>query len=192
MDEIQIRKMNVLLGRRGFRLNIESSMPVNKTNCTVFEIESNNEDGDGNNCNDGEDDDNNGEDKFLLFASKQSVGKAEVLKIIAFAENISHFILFSQNVSLQATNILQNLPNVFAEILNDKDIAFDKCSSKLVSSYKILNKFEIAELLQKKCMKIGQLPKMLSCDAMSRYLGFSNGSVVHAIDVDVYRLVVKK
>lgn len=181
MNALQIKRLNVLLSRRGLQINIESEMKVNKTNCIVYEI-------DGLNPEDVVEDEN----KILLFTSDQSVGKAEVLKIISFAENIKHFILFSQNISLQANNILQKLSGVFAETLNNNDICFDKCKSKLVCSYKILSKQEEHDLLKKKCLTKEQLPKMLRNDPMARYLGFPAESLVLAIETGNYRHIVNK
>lgn len=126
----------------------------------------------------------------LFFMNPSSLGKNDVRKVLKYASSIKHIIIFTPDISQQAVQVLESAQDYFTEILNHSDVAFDKCKSILVPTYRILTEEEVLQFEKDHCVTVDKLPKMLRSDAMARYLGFREGQVVFAIEENNYRIVV--
>ena len=177
----QLRKLNVLFRRRGLTAVASSAMPLPKTSMTVFEVRA-------------LDDANDGvsEPCALLFIAPGALGKADIIRILAFASSVNHVIVYSNAVSLQAMQILDaEHGDRFCEVLNYKDIVFDKPLNVLVPTYKVLNSVEIKDIERRRATTVDKFPIMLRSDAMARVFGFRPGDVVLAVETGCYRIVVR-
>jgi len=183
MEKNILRRINVMLRHRGLNLSTHSGMTMVKTAAKVFEIHY----------------DKEGEEEYdehrtptlaptaLFFLATDSLGKSDIKRILIFSNAVTHIIVYG-HVSLQAKMQLEE-SSAFCEVITAADIVFDKCSSVLVPTYRIIEEKEVQIMLKSRVMSRECMAKMKRNDAMARYLGFRPGTVVFAKETDTYRLV---
>jgi DNA-directed RNA polymerase subunit H (RpoH/RPB5) len=128
-------------------------------------------------------------------AADVSFGKSDVLLIVKMftsngtiaAPDVVSTFLFAV-LSSQARTVAQKHP--WIHVLETSTFEFVKSENRLVPRYKLLNELQVNRLLRKKRVCLQNLPKMLETDAIRKFYMFPPGSVVYAVDYDVYRLCV--
>jgi DNA-directed RNA polymerase subunit H (RpoH/RPB5) len=198
MEKNVLRRINVMLRHRGLHLSTHSGMAMVKTAAKVFEIHwlkpidlrDDDDDEDHNGVYDEDDDDKitmTTAPAALFFLANDSLGKSDIKRVLIFSSAVKHIIVYG-HVSLQAKTQLEEA-SAFCEVVTAADIVFDKCSSVLVPTYRIIEPKEVQIMLKCRSMSLETMPKMKRNDAMARYLGFRPGTVVFAEETDTYRLV---
>ena len=139
-----------------------------------------------------QEDDDKRPPEILLFLSAVPVGKGDMVEILSFTGSMKHIVVYANVVSLQAIRMLEaHESDKFCEVLNAKDVEFDKCSNVLVPTYRKLNPNEVKDIEKLRATSVDKFPRMFRSDPMARYLGFNVGDVVLAVETSCYRLVVK-
>lgn len=137
--------------------------------------------------------------KALLFVFKDGVGvgKGMVLKMLMFGANVPLLMVYTPSpISSHGLRMLlahsahNTHPSRRVFAVTHTDIAFEKPLSRLVSRYRVLDESSVKALLASKKCKLEHLPRMDVDDPVARYMGFTLGQVVHAVDADLYRIVV--
>lgn len=133
---------------------------------------------------------------FLLPVSK--LGIAVLRKHVALIQNsdITHAIIIVQDgitpQALQTKKTLLQEQHIFIEMFTLSDLAFDIMAHAKVPPHRVLRQVEI---LQRK-LSADKHKKMLTTDAVARYLGLLSGDAVEITrytptgTVKVYRVVV--
>ena len=121
---------------------------------------------------------------------ESTLGKLEVVKLLELTADVAHLLIITNNLSTQGLGVLHGLSTTKRiEILTSGDILLDKYNNRLVPRYKVLSESEIQYLEQRLKLKRTQFPIMCKHDAMSKYLGFTVGQVVGAMELQTYRYV---
>jgi DNA-directed RNA polymerase subunit H (RpoH/RPB5) len=125
------------------------------------------------------------------------VGKCNLLKWIHhhYHPNRNHIIVLACDFSGPAVKAIEMAreqePTQRIELIRRKSISWDKAKFCLISHYELLNSEQLKMFLKKRKLTIQQLPRMLEQDPMAIAFGFLPGDVVHCLELDSYRVIVK-